>query len=134
MLVTWLSWQLLEEKVKAGVRQESLPCCWQAGGSPWGRGLFSFSQHGHVRACLETLGMETRGFCPHQLLGDGRVQIGMSCPDTTPSHSWESDAHGLMIPCHLQKPLTGTGNVPSPDSPVCGSILCILGQGWFGLA
>lgn len=56
VLVTRLSWQLLEEKVEAGVRQESLPCCWQAGGSPWGRGLFFFSQHGHVRTCLGTLG------------------------------------------------------------------------------
>lgn len=74
------------------------------------------------------------GFCHHQLLGDGCVQTGLSCPHTTPSHSLESDAHGLMIPCQLQKPLTGTGNIPSPGRPDCGSTLCILGQGWFGLA
>lgn len=37
-----------------------------------------------------------------------------------------------MIPYLLQKPLTGTGNVPIPGSPKeISSTLCILGQRWF---
>lgn len=44
-------------------------------------------------------------FCHHQLLGDACVQAGLSCPRTTPSHSWESDAHGLNDP------------MPTPGAP-----------------
>jgi len=37
VLVIWLSWQLLREKVKAGASQKSLLWFQRAGGSPWDR-------------------------------------------------------------------------------------------------
>lgn len=60
VLVTWLSWQLLEEKVKAGLDRSHCHVAGRLEGQ-LGAGDSSFTQHGHVRACLGTLGMGTLG-------------------------------------------------------------------------
>lgn len=88
--------------------------------------LSSFSWHGHVRAYLGMLGMEpapcrSPRLCHNQLLRVGYVQAGLSCLYTPPSHSWDSDAHGLMTLCQPQKPLCpipqALGVYPAPAAP-----------------
>lgn len=97
-----------------------------------GQGAHLLSPAWPYVSLLEDLGDGDPGcLCHHQLLGAGCVQAGLSCSHTT--HSWESDAQGLMIPCQHQRPLTGTGNVPW-QPPTVAPLFCILGQRWFGLA
>ena len=67
------------------------------------------------------------------------MQAGLSCLRTPLSHSWDSDACGLMTPCQPQKPLCAIPwalgmypalAAPGSATPASASLAVKGDQGW----